>query len=311
MNLVLRTEGYNPAIQEALFDIRDLDAVIEVLKNSKTPFVALIGKDPTAHPQYFEFIEKCLSREIYVRTVLDTIPNRDILERLGQMANNVNNEEYEQVGFMLDLTQYDHNNSTMAAAIKYIGRWSTTNFVLGHESIPLRELYKVVIDNKMIPLIKVGTALPIPNSPYKPLTIEEYREKIKELTADTDFRRQYGISLILDCGFTACDFTKEMIGDLYMSPMSYMGLACAPKIEILPGLRIAHCAVLAGEYTIRLQDFSDIQEISNYLNIYFKEYAPLYNKCTNCWFHNVLCGGGCKGYKLNQNKEEQNEERNV
>jgi len=304
MNVVLRTEGYHPAIKEELFLLENFEYIINFMKRANMPFVALIGKDPIKHPQYFEFIELCMKHEVYVRTLINDVSDNDMLDHLAQIAAANNDSVDDKVGFLINMTEYSSDNHSLAYAVKTIGQWSATSVTLGYNSVDLGILYDVVVDHNLIPIIKIGMSLPIPNNPYKPVALEDYDKIIAQITKDTDFRRKHNISLVMDCGFPVCKFTKEMIGDLYTSPMTNLDFICAPKIEILPNLEVVHCSALAGECAVNIKDFKEFSELTNYLRVYFKEYQPMYGKCYDCWFKNSLCGGGCKGFNLIKNKEE-------
>jgi len=305
MNVVLRTEGYHPKIKAELFGMEDFKKVLLFMKKSTYPIVGIIGKNPTAHPNYFEFIEMCIKEEVYVTTRLDDSCDEDIIERLAQIAS-INNltSERNKIDFIIDLTNYSVNNSVIQYSVKKLGMWSAGTVVLSNSSVDMETIYNVVYENKMIPTLLVSLPLPIPYSVYRPINKEEYESRLKLLMEGLDFRRKNGISLVLDCGIPACDLSKELIGNLYMSPMGGLDFKCFPKCEVLPGLKVAYCGALAGESLVSLEDFDTFKDLINYLLVYFKNYDCLYEKCSDCLYKSKICGGGCKGYKINKNNVE-------
>jgi radical SAM protein with 4Fe4S-binding SPASM domain len=302
MNIVLRTKGYNPAIEETEIRMEEFKTILQFMKNSNLPFVAFIGNTPTAHPQYFDFLETCLKEEVYVRTALgnNDINDGDIIERLAQLASNTNSSgKDDKVGFMLDMTRFSSKNTDLMFAIEKLGRWSVGNAVFGPHDVDLLGICEKMVEIPMIPILKVGMSLPAPNNPYEVLPLDGYSEQIKKIVEVTEYRRNNEIGFIFDCGMPICKFEKSEIGELFTSPMTGFEFVCTTKVEILPGLKIAHCAVLAGETTVSLSDFNEFSEVTNYLNIYFKNYKSAFDACDTCTFKNKLCGGGCKGYHLN------------
>jgi len=302
MNIVLRTKGYNPAIEETEIRMDEFNSILQFMKQSKLPFVALIGRNPTAHPQFFDFIETCMKEEVYVRTALsnEDVADGDIVERLAQLASNTNSANRDdKIGFLLDMTRFSNSNTDLMFAIEKIGRWSVGNVVFGPYDVDIMGICEKMAEVPMIPILKVGMSLPVPNNPYKVLSLDNYSDQIKKIVSVTEYRRNKEIGLIFDCGMPICKFEKSEIGELYTSPMTGFEFVCTTKVEILPGLKVAHCAALAGETTVNLSDFNEFADITNYLNIYFKNYKPAFDECDTCAFKNKLCGGGCKGYHLN------------
>ena len=150
-----------------------------------------------------------------------------------------------------------------------------------------------------MPILKLGFSLPAYNNPYTVLPIEQYKEKTELIGSVTNMRRMQELGFVFDCGMPLCDFSNDVIAGLFKSPMASFEFLCAPKVEILPGLDVVHCSILAGFTKVKLIDFNSFKELFNYLLVYFKKHDPLYDKCTECWYKNKLCGGGCKGYKYN------------
>jgi len=301
MNIVLRSEGYGKDIPEEEFTLENFQIVLNFMKQSELPMVAIIGNKPTTHSRFFEFVEMCVNQNIYLRISLEDVPDDDIIERLAQVATaqNVNNQE--KVGFLLDLTTEDNLSNY---AIKKLGRWSVGSVTLNPEPLDLVKVCKAMVEHQMVGVLRISFALPFFRQKYEVLPIVEYKEKIKEVVKATDYRRQHEIRLILDCGAPACLFDKEDVGDLYMSPLMGLDFVCAPKPEILPNLKVAHCSMLASETLVDLMDFNSFSDLAQYLSVYFKNYDSVFDKCTDCIFRDKMCGGGCKGYNLNKNKED-------
>lgn len=295
MNIVLRTEGYNEGIEEAEFTLEDFNKVLMFMKHSEMPFVNIMGKSPYLHSKFYDFIEAAISEEVYIRIILDTEPDDDTIERLAQVASTNQNK----IGFSINLTEYSEENESLNYLITKLGKWSHSSVTITPEFNNLEEIIKLIKEKGMLPVLKLGFSLPAYNNPYPVLPLEQYKEKTELIGSVTNLRRIYEIGFVFDCGMPLCDFSNDNIAKIFKSPMASFEFLCSPRVEILPDLDVVHCSILASETKVKLTDFSSFRELFNYLLVYFKNYDTLYDKCTECWYKNKLCGGGCKGYKYN------------
>lgn len=265
--------------------------------------VALLGGEPTLHPNFTNFLDKLLTSNL--KTVIFTngmITNSDLFNSIINIAYKHNITSANQLGFCINVNEKKYRTTKedilQDMFLKKLGKVSCISFNIFEETFNPYFLIDIVKKYKTMPAIRLGLAMPIKNNEY--LKINSYVEVAPKIVKFITEATKNNITVGFDCGFIKCMFTEEEIKKLHSLKIDTLTFDCSPTVDIYPDLKISNCYPLAIDEKINMYDYKSYTDVYLYFKNKLSNSEPIFDKCNSCdYFISGSCSGGCKAYKIN------------
>jgi len=284
----------------------DLIYIADFLEISNERKVALLGGEPTIHPQFVDYTTYLLERNFHVNVFTSGILSSDKLAEAQQFLGKY---PIERLTFTCNL---NHPDISTEAEIKRIdeflsvfGHVTSLGFNIYQTDINLQFLIGKINEFNLGRHIRFGLAHPIPGEVNQYIPLEKLHDMARTFVSHFDLFEQHNITPGFDCGMPMCIFSDEEIGRLFKLNRGMVSFGCGPAIDIGPDMMVWSCFPLSGLHKKSIYDFNSVHEIGNYFrNLHSKiraEEGGLFNECDTCKHRaNELCKGGCVAHILNR-----------
>lgn len=287
--------------EKQLITMEQFETILEFLSRGPVGRVALIGGEPTIHPEF----EKLLSRSIEFakeRNANVTVFSNGI--KLGDYAR-----LFLEAGSLVNLNHPkilgDNKWNELEKSMKKlqaVGAMKNINFGIN--------LYPDIIDfdyifdmAKKYKKDSIRCSYVAPTCEYANVDKKEYYTKAKEIFIPfVNKAKENGIKVNLDCNhIPLCYFTSEELADFNNTVVHWHNI-CNPVVDISPDMKGTACF---GAYNlVDLTQFNNLQEAERYLllkEMYPRALANGAGGCSECEkFKNLSCQGGCLAFADNK-----------
>jgi radical SAM protein with 4Fe4S-binding SPASM domain len=285
--------------KENLLSWENLIYITDLFENSYERHLALLGGEPTLHPDFVDFVLYLHQRKFNVNVFTSGImPNK----KLDMAKAFLLKIPEENLSFVCN---YNHPNTSTNSEIKQIDKFFKTfpkytslGFNLYQQDFDLTFLVEAINKYGLKRHFRLGLAQPISGQKNECLTLNEIRGMAKNFRSQLEMLEKQRISISFDCGMPLCIFSDEDIGRLYKLNKGRVAFSCGPAIDIGPDMQTWACFPLSNYEKKSLYDFDNVDEIKKYFvvqhNNLRKERKGIFEECQTCvFFEENLCMGGC------------------
>jgi radical SAM protein with 4Fe4S-binding SPASM domain len=266
--------------------------------------IALLGGEPTLHPQFVEFIKYLLPKKLGILVftnamIEDNIFYKDIIDIA--VENKVRN--FTELGFCVNMNEpkyrSDKENRLQDTFFKQLGRVSSLSFNIFEESFNPYFLIDTIKKYNLIGNVRLGLAMPLGNK-NNYLNIESYQNVSNNIMIFIREATKNKIFVGFDCGFIRCMFSEKDIQELDTLKTSTISFDCGPSIDIYPNLEITSCYPMSNILKVKMSDYTSVNHLFSHWEEEMSKLNTIYDKCKTCsHLINEKCGGGCKAYRYN------------
>jgi len=284
--------------------------VADFLESSGDKHIALLGGEPSLHPNFIEFIIYLLERNFHVNIFTSGIMSEEKLMESTKVLSGINPE---RLSFVCNLNNPKTSNFSEVESVKRFLK------ALGHLTSPGFNIYKPDFDLDFIfqyinqfglkKHLRLGLAHPIPGKKNKYVAIDEMQKMANRLLEFNEHFARFHVTCGLDCGFPMCVFTNEQLGSLYKISSGHLKFGCGPAVDIGTDMSIWCCFPLSDFHKKTIFDFDNMHEVVQFYEekqrLVRGEVSGLFEECDNCIHANDrLCSGGCVAHQLSWFKDE-------
>lgn len=279
----------------------DFDQCLAFQRRSGHRMVALLGGEPTLHPEFFQIMDRCRQDDYF--TCIKLFTN-------GMMPART-------VDFLAEFTGPDLSialNAHPPHAYKP-GQWRQIEYLLkrlgpkiglglniyetGNDFRFLLDLFQ---EYGLRSHLRMGLTQPILGAENKHLPAEDFPTVAEEIVDAARMFSPHGFTFSFDCGFPFCMFSLEQHKELLANAVLFRSL-CSPIIDIGPDLKVWRCFPLSQVYNRQLSDFNQRSDAEFYYRQKLHPYQQfgIYDRCLQCQYRqHELCSGGCLSRSLGQ-----------
>lgn len=289
--------------------LENLTVIADFFERSNKRKVNVLGGEPSLHPKFDVMLEYLLARGFVVHvftnglmpdamrdSVVDLVKRRHLTRRELKFIVNVNEDRYRGLG---ETRQQDRTFDAL-------NEFCTLSFNIFESDCNLGFLAKIIVENRLLPEIRLGLASPVDGKQNSFMEVAEYPKIARKISTFSDHCQDIGIDIVLDCGFPLCMFSDYEIGKLYKNK-TQLKFVCRPIPDIDPELNVTHCYPLSGYFPQKLSHFRDLDEVRFYFQrlISGDKAAPgIFPRCATCRYRKRgMCAGGCRGHYINRETE--------
>ena len=265
--------------------------------------IALLGGEPTIHPQFIEFLEYLLPKKLGILVFTNAmVEDVDIYNKIVGVAVKNRVRDFPQLGFCVNINESkyrtDKEEILQTLFFKKLGKVSMLSFNIFEETFDPYFLIEKINEYSLIKSIRLGIAAPLGNR-NNYLKIESFPKISKKIVNFMKEVAKQNIFIGFDCGFTRCMFSEEDIQDI-KNLNNNITFDCGPSIDIYPNLEISSCYPMSVVLREKMENYESPTHLFSYWQSKFNNYKPIYDKCETCnYFLDLICNGGCKAYKAN------------
>jgi radical SAM protein with 4Fe4S-binding SPASM domain len=287
------------------FTMENLMKAIFWLEQEKHMFdrIALLGGEPTIHPQFIEFLEYLLPRRLGILVFTNgMIENIEIYSKIVDVASRNGIRGFPQLGFCVNINEskyrIDKEEALQTLFFEKLGKVSMLSFNIFEEKFDPYFLIEKIKKYSLIKSIRLGIAAPLGNR-NNYLKIESFSKVSSKIVSFMKEATKQNIYVGFDCGFVRCMFSEEDLLDI-KDLCGNITFDCGPSIDIYPNLEISSCYPMSTVLREKMENYKSPTHLFSYWQSKFNDYKPVYDRCETCnYFSNLICNGGCKAYKAN------------
>jgi MoaA/NifB/PqqE/SkfB family radical SAM enzyme len=280
----------------AHMSLEDLEHVIGFFHRSEMKVVALLGGEPTLHPQFEEVVRRLHAEGFAIKLFTNGLMSRNrarfLAEAPGQRNVIVNVNDPRET----PAEQWRHASEVLGT----LGTRASLSFNVYRPDADFGFLLELIRERQLERVIRVGLAMPVYGTPNQHLPMSDYAHVGARLADFGDVCAREDVSLRLDCGFPVCMFTPEQIGRIVHGG-GEVNFQCRPIIDIGPDLRVWSCFALSGLFNVHLRDFRSRQDLIAHFDRHFEPYRHVgaLPQCVGCpHIRRQQCFGGCVAHTL-------------
>ncbi|MFP4060947.1 MAG: radical SAM/SPASM domain-containing protein [Bacteroidota bacterium] len=289
---------------------QDLIYIVDLHEISGDKAIALLGGEPTLHPDFVDFVLYILERNFHVNIFTSGIMGNRAIE---EAAKHLSGIDPNKLSFVCninhpDITPYPEKEA-LTRFFKVFGHLTSPGYNIYEPEFELDFMFHMINQYGLKHHIRLGLAHPIPGEKNMYVKVEEFPLMYKSLLKYLPTFEMLKINVGFDCGFPICGLTDEEIGKLFKINNGRLRFGCGPAVDIGPDMMVWSCFPLSRFQKKSVFDFNSIQEIVTfYEGLHSKiktETGGIYLECDTCpYLEEKLCSGGCMAHALSKFKNE-------
>lgn len=293
----------------------DFMYVVDFFELSKHKHLALLGGEPTLHPDFVEFVLYLYRRNFDISVFTSAILSDKTLSQL-QNAIEKNNIPANRLFFLCNVNHPsispEKEIEKQINFLEKLGKYCSLGFNIFDVDFDLSFIVEYINKFQLRKNVRIGLTHPIFDTKNKFISSAQMKIVAERLIAHYPLLEKNEIKLNVDCGFPLCIFDDNSLGKLYKLSNGPLHFSCGTAIDIGTHLDVWSCFPLSSYEKRSLYDFSSFNELQNYyseiLNKIKEERKGIFEKCNDCLHLKTgLCAGGCGAYVLQQNNDAKNE----
>lgn len=271
----------------------------DFLIQSNDYHIALLGGEPTLHPQFVDIVLYLLERGFHITTFTSGVMSDERLEELESYLTEIPLDRMQFVCNLNNPEQTPAPKGEIDKVYKFLtsfGPWTTPGFNIYRTDFSLDFIFSYVARFGMQGQLRLGLASPIATQDNSHIREKDMKKTIDRLYNYRNLFEKFRVKPNLDCGFPLCYFTDEQLGWLFRMAGT-VNFGCGPAIDIKPNMDVYSCFPLSNINKRSLFEFNSIQEIaafySNLHNQIREDFSGLFDECATCIFRDEgRCSGG-------------------
>lgn len=296
--------------QDDLMSWEDFIYVADLLTAAKERHVALLGGEPTLHPEFIDFVQYMLARGLHVTVFTSGIMTEECRDGLCRHLRNI---DPSRLNFTVNLNDPgvspESESQRAAAFLAAFGPMCGLSFNIYRVDFSVGHLVDAINRHGMRRNIRFGLAHPIPGEENVCIDPGDFPAMAERLASQLPLLERMRVSIGFDCGMPMCLFSSEQIGTLYQLTRGNLHFGCGPAIDIGPDMSVWACFPLSHFHKKSIYEFESFGAIGDYYatlhNRLRVEAAGLYEACDTCRAREQgLCRGGCLAHLLSHFRKE-------
>lgn len=262
--------------------------------------IGLLGGEPFLYPYLDELLnllsERGVSAKVFT-SATNTMP--DILKEMS-IDNAVG-----KINFVVNVgtrdTYSEKQYQNLDVFLRHYAPLASLSFTIFNLQTNPTYLFDLIDGYGLCRNIRVGIALPILYGGNQYIALNDYKKAGSYLVDVAKQAAIRGITLSMDCGFIACMFTDQQIGELLRLGTGVHFL-CGAAIDIGPRLEAWNCFPLfqTGRVdALRTDNLSKLEQmLKSATATHTGSSCGILPECTECrLMQRGLCEGGCLSFK--------------
>jgi organic radical activating enzyme len=267
--------------------------------------IALLGGEPTLHPNFIEFLKYLLPKKLGVLIFTNAmVKNENFYSDVISVAIENNIRNFSELGFCVNINEPKYRNKEedrlQDLFFKHLGKVSSLSFNIFEEEFDPYFLISTIKKYNLVKNIRLGIAVPLRNK-NKYLKIESYKNISTKIMEFIRISSKYKIFIVFDCGFIRCMFSEKDLQELNTLKDVSVSFDCGPSIDIYPNLEVASCYPMSDILKkVKMVDYTSMNNLIIDWEQKLNKFNTIYDKCKTCnYLISNECGGGCKAYNYN------------
>jgi radical SAM protein with 4Fe4S-binding SPASM domain len=280
--------------------------VVDFFERNQIDMVSMLGGEPTLHPDVIPMMEYALQRGFDIRMFTSAVVADSTREQIAGVIDRYGEER--RIHFTVNMNHPEITPPAQAERqerfLRMVGRRASLGFNIYQPDFDLDFVFETISRFGLLPNLRLGLTHPIAlakegNAHVRP---EQYREVANTLARYFPKFDRNRVIPDFDCGFPACMFTDEQLGQLLRLRASFRW-TCGPIVDIGPDLQLWPCFPLSHLRSSTLYDFDSMQEILESMSQDIRRRRRgnlgFWLECDDCsMLERQLCSGGCLTYSL-------------
>ena len=282
----------------------DLLYLADLFEISQERNVALLGGEPTLHPDFVDFVLYLVHRDFHVTVFTSGLLSE---RRLEEVERHLRDVPTERLSCVVNVNEPGICTPAEIARLdrflESFGRFCSLGFNIYRTDFDLTFLLDLVNRHGTQRHIRLGLAHPIPGENTTFIRPEDLHLAAARLLEFVPLIRRLRATIGFDCGLPLCLFTAEQLGALHVVTRGETRCGCGPAIDIGPDMTVWSCFPLANFHRRSVFEFDSIGQIREYYDGLHRqvreEAAGLFDACDTCEHRETgLCRGGCLAHTL-------------
>jgi hypothetical protein len=283
---------------------------VDFLETAGEKHAALLGGEPTIHPEFVDLVLYLLARQFHVNVFTSGIISQN---RLGEMEKHLTPDSSRPRSFVVNMNHPDLSTAAQLDRIDcflgIFGPACTPGFNIYEPDFDLTFIFEAIQKYGMQRHVRLGLAHPIPGAATAFVTRDDMDRVMQRLFSFLPLFDTFRVTPGFDCGFPLCLFSDEQLGGLFKTALGNVKFGCGPAIDIGPDLHVWSCFPLANVQKRSLYDFNTLLDLKNYYSGLHDririEAGGVFERCDGCRWRDVhLCEGGCLAHSIRELPED-------
>jgi len=287
------------APSEGRISWENLVYISDFLKASGENQIALLGGEPTLHPEIVDFILYLIEKEFSVTVFTNGILSQS---RLQDFKTHLANIDHEKLTFCCNLNDPlltpapKDEQDKIESFLSFMGPRVVPGFNIYRKDFSLDFLFDDINRFGLQRKLRLGITHPTPGLDSTYIRTAEIEQVCKRLYSFREKFEVFRIKPLLDCGFPVCKFSDEELGWLLRQGIAQLGCGRAP-LDIATDLTVIHCFPLSNYRRKSLREFASLNQIHDHFSQMRSqiksEIAGIYPDCEGCQHQlSGICTGG-------------------
>lgn len=283
----------------------------DFLIQSDDRHLALLGGEPTLHPQFVDIVLYLLQRGLHVTIFTSGVMSS---ERLGELERHLTQISPDRIQFVCNLNNPEQTpapggeHEKLHRFLTALGPWTTPGFNIYRTDFDLAFIFEYISRFGMQGQLRLGLASPIARQDNLYIRKQDMKEVIDRLYGFRHLFERFRVRPNLDCGFPLCFFSDEQLG-WFFRMTGTVNFGCGPAIDIKPNMDVYSCFPLSTIHKRSLYEFNSIQEVAAfYIGLHDQirqDFPGAFEECVPCLLRNEnRCSGGGVCHILRQVADE-------
>jgi MoaA/NifB/PqqE/SkfB family radical SAM enzyme len=273
---------------------------------------AILGGEPTLHPEFNNFLLYLLERNFIITVFTSGIMSPYTLQEAGDLFKSV---PLDRLTFICNLNNPAQTPTTageLAAVRRFLaafGERVAVSFNIYRLDFDLSFIFQYINEFGLQRTIRLGLAHPIPNQKNLYIAPADMGQVIDRLFSYQPLMERFRLKPGFDCGFPLCLLSDHQLAWLYRFTGSRFEFGCGPAIDIGPDMTVWACFPLSTFHKKSIFEFNSLAEIHQYFqrlhDMVHVEAGGIFQECDACRFREERrCSGGCLAHLLTQFSQE-------
>jgi radical SAM protein with 4Fe4S-binding SPASM domain len=269
---------------------------LDILLQSKIKQIAVLGGEPTLHPDFITFMEMAMQTGFVVKLFTNGFIPENTLKYLTSISDdkinivvNINNltQDINKIPIQVKKTLTDLNKKVLPG------------FNIYDKDLQLNPLLELIRTYNLKKKVRLGLAQPCLGYINRYLPVKHYSFVGRKILEFIQKAQNQSVKIILDCGFVPCMFGTADIQQYGIHKDT--GLHCDPIPDILPDGSVISCyplSRLGQKHIDNVETLTQVREEMKESQIEFRN-AGIFKTCSICSYRkNGHCTGGCSAHKI-------------
>ena len=284
----------------------DLIYIADLHEATGDKAIALLGGEPTLHPDFTDYVLYLLERGFHVNVFTSGIMSDNTFEETARTLTPVHPERLSFVCNVNDpeLSPFPELEN-VRRFLKVFGHLTVPGFNIYRPDFSIDFIFQYINLYGLKRHIRLGLAHPIPGTHNQFLELKDMKDFASKLISYLPVFERLQIKIGFDCGFPMCLFSDEEIGKLYKVNSGQVRFTCGPAIDIGSDMTVWSCFPLSNYHKKPIYDFDSIRDIGKFYEDRHQairaEVGGIFEECDDCAYRrDRLCHGGCIAHLLSK-----------